>query len=438
MPMSPSSAKVRTRERRCDAPARPPGIRLFSVLMVGLSLSGWGAFVWAEPPEVPARLRQPEVAGLKPVFCRATPVPEQYHNQKSGYTAFCVGPDGKVYLGTARYYDYGYWLAFDPKDQNFTPVVDIRLAAGEDLYDVNTQGKTHTKLVVGPDGKIYGGTKQGHELFATRPEIGEQRGGYPGGHLLAYDPVTGVAQDFGVLRPQDGLMNCVIDPQRRRIYLKTEPRTHFLIYEMDTHQVIDKGRVGTWSRYIDMDGKGNVWILNKDRVTKYDVEADELVEFTVQVEGDGPPYRKPYACIIGGQADVRNMVLYGGDLQAIQEFDLDRARDGVLPMRYVCPAVPAPYEESADIHAMNRDAKGRIYWPAKVKGSPEQLLIMRYDPDQKQSECLGYAVDPELEKWSDVSNHVNIQGSAFAKDGTLYLMATYPYYVLEFPQLAAD
>ncbi len=437
-----------SRERRADRQVSQRRGLLVTTLVASLLALAAGS-AHAGPSltgVVPEKLKQPDAAKLKPLFCRFTPVPEAYHNQKSGYTAFVAGPDGKVYLGTARYYDYGYWLAYDPKDRGFTPVVSMRLALGEDLYDVNTQGKTHTQLAVGPGGKIYGGTKQGHELFTTRPEIGEQSGGYPGGHLVAYDPTTGVVQDLGVMRPQDGLMNCIVDHERRRIYLKTEPRTHFIVYDMDTQQVFDKGRVGTWSRYVDMDDRGNVWIPNHGRVTQYDVEKDELVEYSVQVEGEGPPYRKPYACVIGGGgtkvgADFnrRGMKLYGGDFRQIQEYDLARAADGVLPMRYVCRAVPEPYEESTDIHTMIQDAKGRIWWGADVKGSPKLLLIMRYDPATKKTECLGYTVDIEWDKHETAQNGIgSIQGSAIGKDGSLYLMGTYPYYVLEYPRLTAD
>jgi hypothetical protein len=424
--------KQGTRKRKCDC------IAVTVTILVGLAACSAQALEKLEGT-VPEKFEQPGLAGLEPLFCRFTPVPETYHTDKSGYTAFTVGPDGKVYLGTARYYDYGYWLAYDPADRSFEPVVDIHITVAEDLYDVNTQGKTHTDLAVGPDGKIYGGTKQGHELFQTRPEIGEQAAGYPGGHLISYDPATGVAQDLGVLRAQDGLMNCVIDPIRRRIYFKTEPRTHFLIYEIDTHQVIDKGRVGTWGRYIDMDGQGNVWIPNHGRMTKYDVDRDELMEFDVHVAGDGPPYQKPYACVIGGKGAERGMKLYGGDFSQIQEFDLIRAAGGVLPMRYVCRAVPEPYEESSDIHTMIRDKKGRIYWTADVKGDPKPLLIMRYDPESEKTECLGYTVDVEWGDHEDAKGGIgSIQGSAMGEDGTLYIMGTYPYYVLEYPQLAAD
>ena len=394
---------------------------------------------------IPERLQDPEVADLKPLFCLATPVPPEFANNKSGYTAFVVGLDGRLYIGTANYYDYGDWLAYDPADKSITQVVNTRWVIAEHLYDVNTQGKTHTQLAVGPDGKIYGGTKQGHELFSTRPEIGEQSQGYPGGHLLSYDPATGAAQDLGVMRRWDGLMNGIVDHERRRIYFKTEPRMHFLIYEFDTGQVIDKGRVGTWGRYIDMDGAGNVWIPNHGRMTKYDVGRDEVFDLQVQLEGEGEPYRKPYACVIGGGGskrgadfNTRGMKLYGGDNRAIQEFDLARATDEMVPMRYACRSVPDPYEQSTDIHTMIQDAKGRIYWAAKVPGDPEQLIIMRYDPAKEEAECLGYAVDTELEAHEDVKNHLIIQGSAFSTDGTLYLMGTYPYYVLEFPQLAAD
>ena len=440
-----------TSPHRCKKrPPRPGGIRpgvLLAVLIGLLGASGIGSQAAPIPTgEVPERLQAPEVANLKPLFCWATPVPEKFANSKSGYTAFVGGPDGKIYVGSANYYDYGKWLAYDPRNRSIREVVNMRRTLAENFFDVNTQGKTHSQLAVGPDGKIYGGTKQGHELFTTRPEIGEERNGYPGGHLVSYDPATGVGQDLGVMRAQDGLMNGIVDHERRRIYFKTEPRTHFLIYEFDTHQVIDKGRIGTWSRYIDMDDEGNVWIPNHGHMTKYDVWKDELQELEVRVEGEGPAYSKPYACVIGGGGikqgadfNKRGMKLYGGDHTQIQEFDLARAANGMVPMRYVCRAVPEPYEESSDIHTMIQDAKGRIYWTADAGGSPKQTLIMRYDPRLGKEECLGYAVDVEFDQHEDLHNgYGSIQGSAIGADGSLYIMATYPYYVLEFPQLTLD
>ena len=91
---------------------------------------------------MPAALQQPEVADLKPLFCWATPVPDEYANNKSGYTACVAGPDGKVYLGTANYYDYGDWLAYDPRDRSIERVVNLSQTIAENLYDINTQGKT--------------------------------------------------------------------------------------------------------------------------------------------------------------------------------------------------------------------------------------------------------------------------------------------------------
>jgi hypothetical protein len=88
---------------------------------------------------------------------------------------------------------------------------------------------------------------------------------------------------------------------------------------------------------------------------------------------------------------------------------------------------------------MIRDNRGRIYWSAPVEGDPQPLLIMRYDPGSRRSECLGYTVDLQFEDHPDAQQGIgSIQGSAMGKDGTLYLMGTYPYYVLEYPLLAAD
>jgi hypothetical protein len=64
---------------------------------------------------------------------------------------------------------------------------------------------------------------------------------------------------------------------------------------------------------------------------------------------------------------------------------------------------------------------------------------MRYDPSSGKGECLGYIVDAEFAQHEDLHNGMgSIQGSAIGEDGTLYIMATYPYYILAFPQLTAN
>ena len=74
-----------------------------------------------------------------------------------------------------------------------------------------------------------------------------------------------------------------------------------------------------------------------------------------------------------------------------------------------------------------------------MAGSPKQLLIMRYNPDTGEGECLGYTVDVEYEEHETIQKGIgSIQGSAIGKDGTLYIMGTYPYYILEFPRLTTD
>ena len=64
---------------------------------------------------------------------------------------------------------------------------------------------------------------------------------------------------------------------------------------------------------------------------------------------------------------------------------------------------------------------------------------MRYDPATGKGECLGYSVDVEWDDHVDAQQgFASVQGSAFDEDGTLYLMGAHPYYVFEYPGLAAD
>src|SRR5262249_46595267 len=139
-----------------------------------------------------------------PLRCFVVFAPEGTTTDGSGYTAIAVGPDGKVYVGATRYGGYAWLLRFDPRTGAvfMERVVNVQQLTGEWLVGINTQGKIHGLIIIGPDGRIWFVTKQAHEGFATRPEYAEEAEGYPRGHLCYHDPKTGFNRRIGILKPQ--------------------------------------------------------------------------------------------------------------------------------------------------------------------------------------------------------------------------------------------
>src|SRR5262249_13325577 len=144
---------------------------------------------------------------------------------------------------------------------------------GENLQGINTQGKIHSKILVGADGRVWFASKQAHEVFDTRPEYGEDAFGFPGGHLCYYDPTTGFARSMGILKKQEGVVGGAIDNARGRLYWRSEPKNHFLVYDVASGEVRDRGNVGASCRYMALDRHSAVYTVGRGTtLCRYDPE----------------------------------------------------------------------------------------------------------------------------------------------------------------------
>ncbi len=81
-------------------------------------------------------------------------------------------------------------------------VGDLNKLTGQAGLAIGPQSKIHAKFGEGKDGRIYFATHGGlwfdYSRYAT-PE------GYPGAHYMAYDPRTGMVQDFGIGPRYEGM-----------------------------------------------------------------------------------------------------------------------------------------------------------------------------------------------------------------------------------------
>ena len=66
---------------------------------------------------VQAAAGEPAPPPISYVWGRAYYVLAETHNQKSGYSSLYEGPDGKIYVGTAKYGKNAYLVEFDPKTE---------------------------------------------------------------------------------------------------------------------------------------------------------------------------------------------------------------------------------------------------------------------------------------------------------------------------------
>ena len=392
----------------------------------------------ADPSTPPAKLD-----------CRIVLAPQGTTTDGSGYTAIEVAKDGLVYCGAARYGGYAWLLRFDPtkKPLFMDKVVNLQQLTGERLKGINTQGKIHSKILVGADGRVWFASKQAHEVFDTRPEY-DDPDGFPGGHLCYFDPKTGFSRSMGILKRHEGLVAGAIDDARGKLYYRSEPKNHFLIYDLQTGEVADRGPIGAACRYMAVDKNGAVFTVGRGNyLVRYDPETGYIEDLAIKIAGDGG-YTPPYVIALGP-----NGKLYGAAAghPFLMEFAIDSFKRGAFPevvMRNAAPAAPSGMPVQ-DIHAAVFGNDGKLYYPLNTTGPLEMrgnaqahLRIMCFDPVTKNVATIGVpnVIEFDEEKVKHVYARKEkyklqyMQGAAIGKEGSLYLLAIYPQlHVVCFP-----
>jgi hypothetical protein len=402
----------------------------------------------ARPASMPAGERP------APLPCHIVFAPQGTTTDGSGYTAIEIGKDGRIYVGAARYGDYAWLLRFDPmaKPLFMDKVVSLRNLTGERRSGINTQGKIHSKILVGADGRVWFASKQAHEIFETRPEYGADGDGFPGGHLCYFDPKTGFSRSMGILKKQEGVVAGAIDDARGKLYYRSEPKNVFLVYDIRTGEVRERGQVGTACRYMAIDKGGMVYTVGRGAtLCRFDPATDYVEDLAVKVAGEGG-YDPPYVLAMGPNGKLYGL---GVSHPSIMEFDIAHVRPGPFPevtMRNIAPASLQGYPVQ-DIHAAIFGKDGKLYFPLNTTGPLEKdgkpeahLRIMRFDPATAKTETVGV---PDLVGFDEAKvKHVYtrsakfrvfyMQGAAVGPDGSLYLMGIYPQlHVVCFPKLTA-
>jgi hypothetical protein len=254
--------------------------------------------------------RAEDKAPFKYVSAKAFYIPPETNTEESGYFSLCEGLNGKIYIGTAAYGRNSYLVEFDPATEKMRVVFDTHKLVGLPLTPTGyaAQSKLHTRNFVSPSGKIYVGSKQGYPTAAEKEAIkhGEKIPVYQGGYVMAYDPATGSAENFGMPMPLNdqliaagktegqGVIDVTADEKRGLLYVITCEEQHWMLYDMKTKKYRDLGTImrDQPNTLIDFQGRGTAITVDY-KVARFDPATDKVTVDPLLVEG------QPFAAYVG-------------------------------------------------------------------------------------------------------------------------------------------
>jgi streptogramin lyase len=357
---------------------------------------------------------------------QAYKIPSEYSNQESGYFSLVAGLDGRLYIGTAKYGVNAYLIEFDPKTAAMKMVVDVHKTIGSTATGFAAQAKIHTRNNVGASGKIYVGSKQGY------PEKAENRSDYLGGYVLAYDPKTGVTEQFGIAKPHHGIISVTPDEAHGIAYVSTcsddRPidHTHFMVLDLAKKTYRDLGDMEHSYAFIVLDDKSRaLHPIRGGKIARYNPATERLEMLTVTVDGQSPPPEiTKDGAILNWEVSPDRKTLYAVEMSTNQLFAFELAASGAaIPGKRLGTLLPEGTK--TDCRAMCVSPTGVVWAAVTVHGLPEgpALHLVSYRPGQAAPRGHGIVgiANADYTKFTDASGkplpwHHTIRK---AKDGTL-------------------
>lgn len=199
------------------------------------------------------------------IWGRAYHVLPETHNEESGYFSLCEGLNGKIYIGTAKYGENAFLVEFDPKTERQRIVIDTHELCGLTATGYAAQAKIHTRNFVAPSGKIYLGSKQGYRQGP------DDKGAYPGGYLMTYDPASDKAENLGMPYPGQGVIDVAADEARGLIYVVTCEDQHWMLFDVRAGQYRELGPLLASYATTLLDSKGRANAITREfQLAQYD------------------------------------------------------------------------------------------------------------------------------------------------------------------------
>ncbi len=181
----------------------------------------------------------------------------------------------KVYIGVTNHRDKVGLFEYD------VPSREIRLLGFlpelAHLRDWQWQGKIHSQILEGTDGKMYFATDGGEsreEYLMNHPQ------GYNSGLLLRWDPEAEILEQLGTGLPNESIKDIALDPVGGLVYAISYPSVHLLLFDPGSSYIRDLGRLGSdhVPRCIFSDRWGNAYYVDwRQRLVKYERDTGRIL-----------------------------------------------------------------------------------------------------------------------------------------------------------------
>ena len=337
------------------------------------------------------------------------------------YNTYLVASDGRLYLGTCRQNGSAHLLAYDPREDKILDLANMDEVIPDYGRGYAGQGKIHTPLCEGADGKIYGATHMDilYPFWVSFYDVY----GYQGGHWFCYDPKTGKCTDLGLAIPREGVLTMAMDKERQILYGISWPRGYLLAYDIATGRTENKGRATiNLSRFMLCMSDGTVFFTGRNGyITTYQPGKCFIEHLPVRVNRRiGPLYQRDIGPDTVFTAPVEweraksflAFVFRSGDLfkydkteGKIEYYELFNEETYCNVQSVVASDKKVYYALPGDVGAAGPNHSGRIF---------------RFDPATGVNELVGYM------RCGKLNQFFHIGGGAIGADGTMYWFTLTP------------
>ena len=214
------------------------------------------------------------------------------------------GPDEKVYAAACCEHSSGgtaFIIRYDPRREQLEYLLDVAEVVGQPPINGRpTQCKIHYSMIIDDEGILYAATHLSGPAISEicyNPwgSFDDSARSFVGSRLLAYDTRKETVLWTDTLIPWEGCRCLALDRAARRIYALGYPRDHLYVYDLDSRQRFDAGRIGSvnpqtiWLQAISGQEQ-RVWTTDDDgRLIVYDPEAQSII--TTDLRTPHAPYQ---------------------------------------------------------------------------------------------------------------------------------------------------
>jgi len=207
--------------------------------------------------------------------------------------AFIEGSDGKLYTGVCGEITGGlsaYVAGYDPLSHKMDYLVEMASAIGVPADNRQaTHSKVHKCLLQSDDGTIYAathctGAPLGDWLWRPWNCWNHPTKFFSGSGLVALKPDGEILYSKIILH-KEGSRCMALAQKRKKIYGLSYPKNHFFIYDLETHETEDIGRIGNINpQCVFIDSNENAYTTDDyGKLIKFYADKKELIETGVMI-----------------------------------------------------------------------------------------------------------------------------------------------------------